>query len=416
MPDPTDVTVSGPTTRYEGYTRAYEVVTPRDIYRARKQARNGRPGRLYQLLRFFERLDYEIPGALTSLVSAVLQEDIQVHTTEDTDEAQQQAAVVRSVLSRLDATALVEDLLKGHYYGMRAHELVWGGVDVEGTTYQAPTTYERLPMEWIYARKESRNDDHTTLFVGDRPYYQYPDGSVLLYTAEKLPSYKSIDFCEFGAGLAAARFGIFDWFNFEDWAAYNEAFGTPSVVGKLLEGWSGDDKELLETAVMNLTSDSRAVITNKGEMDFLSPDGGGEDTYDALRMAAARARSVIIKSESLTSQMGETGSYAAMRTTNGIRLDVARGLARKVARLLNRGAVYPMLDLNWGRRLVKVGFKIKKVRDLVQQARVDKILSRLMDLSESELRERYNRSAPTGPDDRIRRGGPAGSPFNDLED
>jgi len=391
-------------------------VTPRDVYRARRQARNGRPGRLYKILRFFERLDYEIPGALTSLISAVLQEPVQVHVREDTAEARTQQQVTRAVLDDLDAPALVEDLLRGHYYGLRAHELVWGTLQVDGTAYQAPTTYERLPMEWIYGRKESRSDDHTTLFVGDRPYYEYPDGSILLYTAEKLPSYRSIDFCEFGTGLAAARFGIFDWFNFEDWAAYNEAFGTPSVIGTLMEGWSGKDKELLEEAVMSLSSDSRALTTDKGDIDFLSPDGGGESTYDALRTAAARARSVIIKSESLTSQMGDTGSYAAMRTTNGIRLDVARGLARKVSRLLNRGAVYPMLDLNWGRRLVRVDFKIKRVRDLLQQARIDKILSRFMSLSEAELRERYNRSAPQGPEDAVRRGQGGGTPFDPIQD
>ena len=415
MADLTNVTVSRPGTRYRGYTRAYEVVTPAGLRKARKEARSGRPGRLFQVLKFFDRLDSEIPGAMGSLTSAVLQEPIQVHTADDSDQAQRQAEVLRMVLNRLDSDSLVEDLLKGHYYGMRAHELVWGGVEVEGQSYQAPTTYERLPMHWLHARKERRSDDYTTLYVGNRPYYDYPRGSVLLFTSDKLPSYTDLDFCEFGRGLAAARFGIFDWFNIEDWAGYNEAFGTPAVVGKLLEGWNGDDKELLETAVMNLTSDARAVITDNGKIEFLSPDSGGEMSYDSLRKVAARARSAIIKSESLTDNMGERGSFAAMKTTNGIRLDVARRLAHRCARLLNRHVVQPLCDLNWGRCLVRVGFKIKQVEDLTRQIRIDKALARMMDLSESELRERYSRRAPTDEDDAIRAGGGT-NPFDGITD
>jgi len=415
MADPRNVTFAKPNNRHRAYTRAFQVVTPAAVRKARKSARAGKPGRLFEVLKFFDDLDSEIPGAMQSLVSAVLQENIRVSAADDTEAAQVQRAVVDDVLSRLDIDALVKDLLKGHYYGMRAHEIVWGGVTVQNTTYQAPTTYERLPMHWIYARKEQRSSEYTTLYVGDRPYYEYPRGSVLLYTSDKLPSYQDIDFCSYGKGLAAVRFGIFDWFNLEDWAGYNEAFGTPAVIGKLLEGWNGDDKELLETAVMNLTSDARAVITDNGEIEFMSPDGGAEVSYDRLRTVAARARSSIIKSESLTDNMGERGSFAAMRTTNGIRLDVARGLAKKVARLLNRHLIYPMLDLNWGTRLVRVHFKIKQVENLVQQARIDKTLARFMDLSESELRERYGRRAPTDEDDVIRAGGGT-NPFDGVTD
>jgi len=419
VPDenPATTTVAKPSRRFNGYARAYEFVTPYDLRRARKEAERGSPGRLFEVLRFFDNLDYEIPSAMGSLASAVLQEDIQVVAEDESDEAQRQQGFVEELLRRLGTKKLVKDLLWGHYYGFRAHELVWGDLEVGGETYKAPVTYEALPMSWIYARNENRGDDYNTLYVGNRPYYDYPRGSVLLYTSHKLPSYEDIDFTDFGRGLAASRFGIFDWFDWEDWAAYNEAMGTPSVVGTLMEGWDGDDKELLEEAVMNFTSDSRAVITERGELDLVAPDGDASNTYAALRSAAARARSCIIKSESLTDQMGERGSYAAMRTTNGIRHGVAEGIAREIAKLLNRHVVRPTILQSFNRCLVRVSFLIKVIEDLTRQIQIDRGLHRMgVPLSISELRERYDRRAPTDEEDTLppRRAGRSRNPFDDI--
>jgi phage gp29-like protein len=418
VPDPTDTTVARPANRYRGYARAYEFVTPYDLRRARHEAEQGNPGRLFEVLRFFDDLDYEIPSAMRSLTSAVLQDDIQIVAEEESDPAQRQRAFVETLLKRLSTKKLVKDLMKGHYYGFRAHELVWGDLQHEGETYKAPVTYEKLPMSWIYARTENRTDDYTTLYVGNRPYHQYPRGSVLLYTSHKLPSYESIDFTRFGHGLAASRFGIFDWFDWEDWAAYNEAFATPSVVGTLMEGWNGDDKELLEEAVMNFTSDSRAVITENGELDLKSPSGDASGTYAALQSAAARARSAIIKSESLTDQMGERGSYAAMRTTNGIRVDVAEGIAAEIAELLNRHVITPAVRQSWDECLVHVSFMVTVIEDLLRQLQIDRGLHRMgVPLSISELRERYDRQKPDDDEDTLppRSAGRSRNPFDDID-
>ena len=413
---PTTTTVTKPSSRFKGYDRAFEFVSPYDLRKARKQAERGRPGRLFEVLKFFDKLDSESPGAMGSLTSAVLQEPIQITAQEDSREAERQRLFVETLLERLAAKKLVKDLMRGHFYGFRANWLVWGDLEHEGETYKAPVTYERLPMSWLHARKENPSDDYTTLYVGNQPYHEYPRGSVLLYSADKLPSYTDIDFTGFGRGLAAARFGIFDWFNVEDWAAYNEAFATPSVVGKLLEGWNGDDKELLEKAVMSFTSDSRAVITDNGEIELVSPGKGGSMSYEKLRQVSARARSCIIKSESLTDNMGERGSYAAMRTTNGIRYDVARELADDVARLLNRHLVYPALDQSFPERLVKVGFEIAKIEDLVKQSQIDRNLHRMgLPLSKSEMYERYGRRPPTDEEDTLRPG-QAGNPFTQITD
>lgn len=402
MARPIETVVQKPSTRYLAYSKSFDVVRPKDVYYARRRARNGNPAKLWKMLEHFRTMDKDIRGAMQSLASAVTQEGVTIKPEDESGEAERQRAFFTRLLQDLDTTDMIEDLIEGHYYGFRAHAPQWDAYGFEGTSYQAPVTYERLPMEWIYARKESRQDDHTTLYVGDRPYYEYPDGVVLLYTADKLPSFKDIDFTQFGAGLAAARFGVFSWFNIEDWAAFNEAFGTPAVIGTLLEGWSDEDKDLLKKAVMNITGDMRAIITDKGELDFAETSSSSGDTFDKLRQAADRAKSQIIKSETLTDNMGDRGSYAAMRTTNGIRLDVASGIAEKVQRLINRQLIFPTIELNFSSRLVHAEIPVKAVEDLTRELKIDQGLHRMgVELSKAELRERYGRRAPEGEEDAL---------------
>ena len=416
MPDdnPATTVVSKPSSRYQGYDRAYDFVTPRDLRKARKEAEQGRPGRFFEVLKFFDKIDHEIPAAMQSLTSAVLQEDIQVDAPEN-DEGQRQKAFAETLLEKIEVKELVKDLMKAHFFGFRAHWLEWGDLDHDGSTYKAPVRTHEVPMSWLHARKENRSDETTTLYVGDRPYEHYEAGSLILFSDGQLPTFEDLDFTEHGKGLAASRFGIFDWFDWEDWAAYNEAFATPSVLGTLLEGWNGKDKEILQKAVMNFTGDSRALITENGELDVLKPDGGGGASFDRLQKAAARARSCIIKSESLTSNMDDAGSYAAMQTTDGIRYGVAAGLARRIAKLLTRHVVQPAVLQSFSRCLVSVGLLVEIVEDLLQQLQIDRGLHRMgVPLSKAELRERYGRSAPIDEEDTLapRRTGHSTNPFD----
>ena len=417
MADTVNITVGPPESRYRSGIRQTDDPTPDDGRRARREARNGRPARLYAILEYFRQFDDEIPGALQSLISAITDETLTVETAEETDEAARQKAFAEAVFDDLDLVALLADLLLGHYFGLRAVNPAWDGYGHEGQTYHAPVTYETVPMSWLYAQKERRTDEYTTPYVGDRPYHTYPPGSLLLYVAGKLPSWRDVDFNAFGCGQAAVRYGVFAWYGWEDWAAFAEAWGQPAIVGTLLQGWGKRDKELLLQLVKNLQSDLRGIKTEKGKIDLIdSPfKASGTGLFDKLIDAAARARARIIKSESLTDNMNRHGSNAAMMTTNGIRLDVAGGLARRLTRLLRRRLLYPMLDLNFKRRLITVSIKVQAVEDLLRELKIDQGLQKMgVDLSVSEVRSRYGRSRPETDEDTL--GASAGTfdPFGGI--
>lgn len=371
-------------------------VTPDTLALAVAQARRGDPARLFGALEFFYRLDDVIPGALTSLVEAVLQSEDVVYPLDDSDEAARQAEDLRHVLADLDLTELLREGLEARYYGFRAAQLVWDTVRLEsGRTVQAPVTYELLPRSWIYAERARRADAHTTIHVGDRPYHEYPAGAVLLFADRKLTSYEDVDFTRYGCGLACARFAVYSYFNHQDWAGYNEVFGQPTIIGTLLAGWQDRDKRLLEQAVFGVANDARGIITDKAKIDTLDATSSGTAVFDRADEVWRKARSRIIKSEALTDGSGQTGTYGLGVTLNGIRLDVARGMAGRLARLLRRRLVEPFALLNYGRVLAGIRLPVQEIQNLQHELAIDRgLLAMGARLPLADTYARYGRRAP----------------------
>ena len=399
----TSAKIRKPKTR--SYPQISRHVTPYDFRLAFRSAQGGKPERLYQILKFFMKMDDEIPAAMQSLTSAIIGEDMVVNPINDFgDEGKRQADAISYILSEMDFVDLAEHLLQSHYYGFTAAAIpgeAWDIVTFDGKSYQAPVTYEILPQDWIHAKKENQKDDYNTIYTGADPYYTYPAGNIILSTFKKLPSYEDIDFTDFGVGLGCIRFAVFKYFNEEDAAAFNEVFSTPLILGKVGQG---GQKDVVKRAVKEMASDSRAVIGENDDISFPQANTGTvSDVYDTSAHRWNKAIAKKIKSESLTDNMGSVGSNAAMYTVNGVRLDVASMLARKLQKIVQRRIIRPMADLNWGGRIMSdFTFPVQAVEDLVQQINVDGKLMQQISGSEAHLRDKYSFPAPSDDEDTVR--------------
>ena len=392
-------TVSKPPTR--AYPTISKHVTPSDFRTAFRAAQSGKPDHLYQILEFFYKIDDEIPAAMQSLKSALLSEPFQITPRDENDaESLRQAEVFERLFDVLDIQGLADELLDGHYYGFSAVNIppdAWEVQTIEGRTYQVPTTYEVIPREWIYAKKENKTDDFNVIYIGDEPYYTYSPGSVMMFSQKKLPSYKDIDFTSFGVGMACIRMAIFKYFNEEDAAAFAEVFATPLILGKV---GPGGDRDTVEKAVNEMGNAARATVNDGDSIEFpQSNQSGSIDVYERNAERWNKAIAKIIKSESLTDNMGSSGSYAAMYTTNGIRVDVAKKLRRQLMQILRRRFLMPIVEMNFGGKLlVDVDLHIEGVEDQVQEVRVVDTLLKHMPGSAKHIRNKFNFPAPD-PDD-----------------
>lgn len=380
------------------YPNLSKAVTPTQFRRAFKAAAAGNPAELFEILEFFKAIDDEMPSALQSLQSAILGEGLQIIPQEDAGtEGERQAAMLRRLFDDMDFEILCEELLDAHFFGfskpVNFTEENWQAVTIDGRTYQAPVSYELLSRDWIYAKKESRADDYTTLFVGDDPLHTYPEGSVVLHVAGKLPTREDINFTRFGTGLGCIRYATFKYYDYEDWAAMLETFATPMILGKV---GPGGKEEVVKKAVLEMGNDARGVVGENDEIVFPQANSSmSSDAYEKLINSANRAIATKIKSESLTDQMGERGSYAAMRTTNGIRVDVASKLAKRLLRTIKRKIVQPIADLNFGGRLlVDLHFPVQAVEDELTTARKFTEANKIVPVSRKQVYEELNLREP----------------------
>jgi hypothetical protein len=156
----------------------------------------------------------------------------------------------------------------------------------------------------------------------------------------------------------------------------------------------------VKKAVMEMGNDSRAVVGENDDITFPeSNKSGSVDVYDRSAERWNKAISKIIKSESLTNNMGSAGSYAAMYTTNGIRKDVASRLKRRVMKVLLRHFIAPIIELNWGGKLlVDLDLYIEGVEDDLTKVRVLKEAHGLVPLSKGQVYSELGLVAPD-PDD-----------------
>jgi len=391
-------------TKSRSYPAISKHVTPSDFKRAYRSAQNGNPAHLYQILKFFYKIDDEIPGAMQSLKSAITGNDFSITPREEDGEAaEQQALVFKEIFEQCDMLALVDELLDGHYYGFSCISIppeAWSVETIDGRSYQVPTTYEVIPRDWLYAKKENKSDDCNTLFLGDAPYYTYEKGSVLMLSQKKLPSYEDIDFTDFGKGLTCIRFAVYKYYNEEDAAAFNEVFAQPMIVGKVGPGGS---EEVVKKAVMSAASDARMVVGENDTIEFPQANQSGSvDVFDRSSDRWNKAIAKIIKSESLTDNMGKNGSYAAMYTTNGIRKDVATKLKQKVMRVITRHFVLPVVEQNWGGKLMcDIDLVIDSPDDKLTTVRVLNEANKTVDISKSQYRRELNLETPEDEDDTI---------------
>ncbi|HAH52571.1 MAG TPA: hypothetical protein DCL80_15460 [Balneola sp.] len=379
-------------------------VTPTDFKRAFLSAKQGNPAHLFEILKFFYNIDDEIPGAMQSLKSAITGNDFSITPNEDDGEAgKRQADVFKEIFEKMDMLALIDELLDGHYYGFSSVNIppeAWSVESIDGRSYQIPTTYEVIPRSWLYAKKENKSDECNTLYLGDEPYYTYEKGAVLLFTEKKLPSFEDIDFTDFGVGLACIMFAVRKYFNEEDAAAFGEVFATPMIVGKVGPGGS---EAVVKKAVMSAANDARMVIGENDTIEFpQSNQSGSVNVFDSNRDAANKAIAKIIKSESLTDNMGKNGSYAAMYTTNGIRKDVATKLKQKAMRVIMRHFVLPIVELNWnGKLMCNIDLVIESEEDKLTGVRVLNEANKTVPLSRKQYRKELNLDVPEDEEDTI---------------
>jgi phage gp29-like protein len=240
------------------------------------------------------------------------------------------------VLESLDVGQAVSDMLDAVFYGFSPVEVVWGVRDGRWV----PARLVGRPPDWFAFDRDGRLRflSNQSPVEGETPV---PGKFIVCrHQANYLNPY--------GQRLLSRCFWpvAFKKGGFKFWAVFAEKFGMPWVVGKVPRGTGQAERGRVLDSLQRMVQDAVAVINDDESLDFPEAKNKAQsgEVYLGLIDAANREISKAILGQTLTTEMGQSGSYAAA----GVHLSVRRDLVDQDKRMVE-GAFNQLLS--WLTRL-----------------------------------------------------------------
>lgn len=285
-----------------------------------------------------------------------------------TDRNEEIARFVESALSACNFDQARSEMLQGILYGFYVVEVIWTKTDKGVVPGRLRAKH---PRRFTFtANRELRLLTPENQVEG----VPVPDRKFIVFT------YGSSD-NPYGCGLGR-RLWWSVWFkknSIKFWMIFSEKFGQPVTVGMYPAGTSEEDQQRLLDALDALQTDTGVKIPDTMKIAFLEAQRQGSiNTYEGLCNYMDRQISKAVLGQTLTTEVGSTGSYAASQTHNEVRDDIVKADADLHCECLNQTLVRWIVDYNFPgvTAYPELWIRTEAEQDLKPLAERDKILVR----------------------------------------
>jgi phage gp29-like protein len=256
-------------------------------------------------------------------------------------------------LKNLDIPRIIEEMMGAVAYGYSPLEIIWGvregkwGIkDIVGK-----------PPEWFTFTPENR----LVFQTGIAGQEELPENRFLLiqHRASYVNPFGNKVFSKCFWPLTFKKSG-WQW-----WAVFVEKYGGAFMYGTYPNNVDDRLKMDLLDALDKMIVDSVAIIPEGSEIkiDSMADKGGSSDIYKVFIDTANAEVSKAVLGETLTTEIGDKGSYAAAQTHNQVREDLAQADRYRISMAFNRLAmVYTFY--NFGADVIPPRFEFVQDEDL----------------------------------------------------
>lgn len=283
--------------------------------------------------------------------------------------------VVNDALQRVKIYNLVRDIMDARFMGTAVIEIMWEMRD----GYWLPAAFELKPIEWFKLRPD----------LSWRMYLPSSGGTqALTGDGEELPDYKFLivqnaptPLEPYGEKILKRCFWpvTFKRGGMKFWAKFTEKYGMPQLIGKLPGGTPQEKIDKLLTALQNMFEDAVGVIPSDGSIESMNAAGtANSDNYYSYLQYLENSISKAVLTQTLTTQLGDSGSYGATKSHADTLEDLAKADAQFVAEAIDTLIRY-IVELNFSAvptHLPKFVMYFEDETDKVLAER-DKILSEI---------------------------------------
>lgn len=303
-------------------------------------------------LQEYEKLlvDSHLSSCVQSRKSGILSMEWYVGNSENKSK---EAKFIEDIFKKLNIKKIIEEMLDAPLYGFKPVEIYWG----EDNGYITPKDIVGKPSWWF-------NFDSNNLLrfisLSNASGELIPKKKFVLL--QKEATYDN----PFGKPVLSKCYYpvIFKKGGVNLWAKYVQKYGIPFIVGKLAIGKSQDDANKLFELVKGLQQDGAAVIPSDDEISLLEASHSApSNVYEALAHYCNSEISKAVLSQTLTTEQGDTGSYAMSQTHLQVRDDVIESDKKLVEEAFNQ-IIKWIIELNFAGEVEIPEFILYKKTDI----------------------------------------------------
>ena len=315
-------------------------------------------------IRIYKELlcDPHVFACTQSRKAGVLSLDWEINRGLDKD---QNAEDVENLLKKLDIQKIMSDILDATQFGFQPLEIMWKR-DKSG--HIMPERVTAKPPEWFCF-----DDDNNLKFRTKENYYGEVVPAKKFLLAQNNPSYNN----PYGERTLSRVFGnvTFKKGGLKFWVVFTEKYGMPHLIGKHPRGSTKEETNSLADMLEDMVQDAIAVIPDDSSIEIQEASkSSSAEIYEKLIDKMNTEISKAILGQTLTTEIGSTGSYAASNTHMQVRQDIIDSDKKLVEGVINQ-LIQWIYEINFGNAEVPV-FELYEPEDVdLTLAQRDKILS-----------------------------------------
>jgi phage gp29-like protein len=263
------------------------------------------------------------------------------------------AELLTAQLQGIDIPRVIEEMMEAVAFGYAPLEVIW----LADGNYWAVGDIVGKPPEWF----EFNSEDALVFKTGAAGTEDLPPNRFLI--ARHRPSYAN----PYGVKVFSKCYWPvkFKTAGFQWWTVFVEKYGGAFMYGKYPSNASEQHKEEMLKALDAMIANAVAIFPADSEItiESLANKGSVNGVYKQYIEAANAEISKAVLGQTLTTEIGDKGSYAAAKAHNMVRGDLAAADRYRICQTFNRlAAVWTLY--NFGAEVAPPRFEFVKDEDL----------------------------------------------------
>ena len=326
-------------------------LTPEKLARIFREADQGDVYRQMELFEEMEGKDLHLFSQFQTRKNAVtgLEYEIMPYSTEKSAITDSMTDLISEVFENLDTEDIFTDLLDAIGKGFAVSEIIWG---YENNRVIVKDIKSRLQKKFFW----DHEDKFKVMTVENPQGEELPINKFIIHRYKARSGHP----CKAGILRVAAWMYLFKNYSIKDWVAFAEVYGMPFRLGKYNSGASEEDKRALQEALIMMGSDAAGIVPEGAEIEFKEAAKiSSLNVYESLANFCNKEMSKAILGQTLTTDIGDTGSKAAATVHDGVRHDLVKSDCKALAKTIRKQLIQPLILFNFGPQYVKYAPKLK---------------------------------------------------------